>query len=113
MHVEVDLWLFFRKVHLNLLKYLFLEGYWINDKIQVNMISKIFQETEIESPRPFETELIKWNVHFLQGRIQSKQDVFLNVQHRIVSDLVIREVQIQDYRSCFQKLQQVAETIHT
>ncbi len=92
MHIEVDLGLFFGKIDLNLPKNLILKRNRVNDKIQIDMVPEILQKPQVQPPGTFKTELVKREIHLLEGRIKRKEYVFFDIDQCIISDLVVGQV---------------------
>ena len=92
MHIEVDLRLFFGKIDLNLPKNLLLERNRVNDKIQIDMVPEIFQKPQVQPPGTLETEVVKREIHLLEGRIQRKEYVLFDIDQCIISDFVVGQV---------------------
>ncbi len=69
MHIEIDFRLFYREINFDLSEDLFFEGDGIDNEIKIDMVSEVFEKTEIESPCAFESELVEREVNFFDGWI--------------------------------------------
>lgn len=92
MHVEVHLFLLDREIYLRFREYLLFEGNGINDKVEIDVVLEVLEETNIQAPGTLQCEVIEGNINFFDWRVECKQNKLLKVRNRGILDLIVGEI---------------------